>query len=147
MSELIIARSLDEALEVLAREPARILAGGTDLMVALRRARLAGDQLPPLLLDLSRVPELLRLELEGPRPFIGAGVSFQRLESDPGLGRRYPLLARAAASVGSLQVRHSGTLGGNAANASPAADGFCSLTARGAWAFLSSPAGRRELPL
>ena len=147
MSELIIARSLEHALEVLAGGEARLLAGGTDLMVALRRDRLAGREPPSLILDLSRVPELLRLEPEGQRPFIGAAVSFHRLESDPRLGRLYPLLARAAAAVGSLQVRHAGTLGGNAANASPAADGVCALTALGARALVASPAGEREMAL
>ncbi|MCA1989462.1 MAG: FAD binding domain-containing protein, partial [Desulfarculus sp.] len=117
------------------------------LMIGLRQARLEGQPLPELILDVTRVPELNRLELTGERPFLGAAVTFRRLETDPEVARLYPLLAKAASMVGSVQVRQTGTIGGNAANSSPAADGVSAITALGAVAILESPRGRREMPL
>jgi CO/xanthine dehydrogenase FAD-binding subunit len=139
--------SLAEALDLAARPGARLVAGGTDLMVGLRSARLRGEPAPPLLVDLSRAPELARVEPGGGRPFLGAGVTFRRLEADPGVAAAWPVLAQAAATVGSVQIRQRATIGGNAANASPAADGVAALAALGAAALLVSVRGERELPL
>jgi CO/xanthine dehydrogenase FAD-binding subunit len=116
-------------------------------MVGLRSARLRGEPAPPLLVDLSRAPELARVEPGGGRPFLGAGVTFRRLEADPGVAAAWPVLAQAAATVGSVQIRQTATIGGNAANASPAADGVAALAALGAAALVVSARGRRELPL
>ncbi|MEW5911984.1 MAG: FAD binding domain-containing protein [Thermodesulfobacteriota bacterium] len=147
MSRFIHAASLAEALAALASGQGRVLAGGTDLMVALRAARLSGGELPAELVDVAAVPELQQLELEGPAPLVGAGLSFARLAADPGVRARYPLLAQAAASVGSPQVRHRATIGGNVANASPAADGVTALAALGAVAVIASAQGQRRCPL
>lgn len=146
MSRYLAPASLDEALAALA-DGARIVAGGTDLMIALRQARLAGRPRPELILDVTRLPELNRLDIDSRRPFLGAAVSFRRLETDPLVAARYPLLAQAAAAVGSAQVRQTGTIGGNAANASPAADGVSAITALGAVALAASRQGRREIPV
>ncbi len=147
MSRYLAPASLGEALAVLAEGQARVVAGGTDLMIALRRARLRGQPAPDTLLDVTRVPELTRLDLDAPRPWLGAGLTFRELEIHPEVARVYPLLARAAASVGSAQVRATATIGGNAANGSPAADGVAALTALGAVAEIASPEGARLCPL
>ncbi|MFZ5587171.1 MAG: FAD binding domain-containing protein [Thermodesulfobacteriota bacterium] len=146
MSRYLAPVDLDEALAALA-DGAKIVAGGTDLMIALRQARLAGRPQPELILDVTRLPELNRLALDAQRPFLGAAVSFHRLETDPVVAARYPLLAQAASTVGSAQVRQTGTIGGNAANASPAADGVSAITALGAVAWVASARGRREAPI
>ncbi len=146
MSRYLAPDNLAEAL-ALRTQGARVVAGGTDLMIKLRQARLEGGPPPELVLDVTRIPELNRLELASERPFLGAAVTFRRLETDPGVAAAYPLLARAAASVGSVQVRQTGTIGGNAANSSPAADGVSAITALGAVAVLESARGRRELPI
>lgn len=146
MSRYLAPESLAEAVAIRA-QGARIVAGGTDLMIGLRQARLQGQPQPELILDVTRVPELNRLELDTERPFLGAAVTFRRLETDSGVARVYPLLAQAAAMVGSVQVRQTGTIGGNAANSSPAADGVSAITALGAVAVLQSPRVLRELPL
>lgn len=147
MSRFAQPASLDEALEAQTQAGAQVLAGGTDLMVTLRKARLSGGQMPMVLVDVSRLPELHRLELAGGAPYLGAGLTFRFLESDPLVAQRLPLLARAAASVGSVQVRTTATLGGNVANASPAADGLTALVALGASAEIASRHGMRTCPL
>jgi CO/xanthine dehydrogenase FAD-binding subunit len=146
MSKYVAATNLEQALEGLA-EGAKVLAGGTDLMVHIRRARLYGAWQPDFLLDVTGVPELQRLELHGDRPFVGAAVTFRRLETDDAVRRWYPMLAQAAATVGSVQIRNLATIGGNVANASPAADGLTALAALGARAEISSLNGVRYLSL
>ncbi len=151
MSDYLIPASLKEALEALARPGAgprvRVVAGGTDLMIHLREERKRGAGLPPTLVDVTRIPELNRLDLEAEKPFVGAAVTFRRLETDPVTARVFPLLARSASQVGSVQIRQTGTLGGNAANGSPSADGVAALTALGALAEIASPRGTRLCPL
>ncbi len=134
---------LKEALEVLAQPEVRIIAGGTDLMVQLRESRGRGEEPPGTLLDVTRIPELKRLDLESEKPFVGAAVTFRTLETDPRVAQTYPLLAQAAGTVGSVQIRQTGTLGGNAGNGSPSADGVAALTALGAVAEIVSPRGTR----
>ncbi len=115
--EIIRPAGLDEALDALAAHPrALILAGGTDLMV---QANYTGLR-PEVVVAVRRIPELQRLE-EG---FIGAGCTWARLEQAP-----WPALAQAARTVGSPQIRHAGTLGGNLGTASPAGDGLPFLAA------------------
>ena len=143
MSRFVAARSVNEALAAMAEEGAHVLAGGTDLMPRLRRARLAGEPLPDVILDITGISELGRLDLGRERPYIGSAVSFRRMESDPLITRECPILAQAAATVGSVQVRQAATIGGNVANASPAADGVTALVALGARAEIASVRGRR----
>ena len=102
-------------------ENARIMAGGTDLMIHLRPARTSLQGLPDVLVDVTRLPEMNRLELDGDAPYIGAAVTFRHLETDPLVASRFPVLAQAASTVGSVQIRQMATIGGNVANASPAA--------------------------
>lgn len=146
MSRFVAARSLDEALEELAGG-ARIIAGGTDLMVGLRSVRLAGEDPPATLLDVTGLPELNRLDLSSSTPFIGAAITFRRLETDHTTRAQYPILAQSAATVGSVQIRNQATIGGNVANASPAADGVTALVAQAARARIASPKGSRLVPL
>ncbi len=126
--------SLDEALDVLEAHPeATVLAGGTDLMVQVTYAHLR----PPAVVAVRRLRELADM---GDR-FIGAGVTWSRLERGP-----WRALAEAARTVGSPQVRNAGTLGGNLGTASPAGDGLPYLAAVDARVELVSRAnGRRTL--
>ena len=145
MTDYLIPDTLDQALEALGRENARIMAGGTDLMIHLRPARTSLQGLPDVLVDVTRLPEMNRLELDGDAPYIGAAVTFRHLETDPLVASRFPVLAQAASTVGSVQIRQMATIGGNVANASPAADGMTALTALGARAEIASPSGKREI--
>ena len=147
MSDYAIPLNLAQALEALTRPGARVVAGGTDLMVQLREQRKRGAEPPATLIDVTRIPELNRLEPDSDKPFVGAAVTFRTLETDPKTTRVLPLLARAASQVGSVQIRQTGTLGGNAANGSPSADGVAALTALGAVAEVASLRGTRLCPL
>lgn len=127
--EVLRPHSLDEALDALDTCPgAIILAGGTDLMV---QANYLGLR-PEVVVALRRVPELRQIE----GSFIAAGVTWARLEQAP-----WPALAQAARTVGSPQIRHAGTLGGNLGTASPAGDGLPFLAAADAAVEVASRAG------
>ena len=147
MSEFVTPRTLGQALEAMDRPGAKPLAGGTDLMIALRKAVRAGETPPELIVDLSRVPEMQEFLPEAKEPYLGAGLTFRFLENDPVTASVFPLLARAAATVGSVQVRQTATIGGNVANSSPAADGMSALCALGARAEIVSSGGTRFCPI
>ncbi len=133
-----------EALRQLARTPTALpLAGGTDLMVAWNLGVLNGRAV----LDLSRLGEWTRI-VNGTRSLrIGSLVTYAALQRHPGILRRFPLLAEAAATIGGVQIQARGTIGGNIANASPAADTFrrCWSTTRAS--HLASASGRRVVPI
>jgi CO/xanthine dehydrogenase FAD-binding subunit len=127
--EVVHPSSLDGALDALAAHPgAVVLAGGTDLMVLVNCFGLR----PEVVVAVRRIPELR--EIDG--SFIGAGVTWARLEGAP-----WPALAQAARTVGSPQIRHTGTLGGNLGTASPAGDGLPFLAAADAVVEVASRAG------
>ncbi len=132
--DVILPRHLDEALAATAADPgATILAGGTDLMVSVNYHGLR----PAGVIGIRRVAELQ--EWEG--PFIGAGVTYRRLESGPIVA-----LAEAARTVGSPQIRSAGTLGGNLGTASPAGDSLPFLAAVDAAIVLRSTTDERVVP-
>ena len=123
-------------------EDAELLAGGTDFMVEVNH----GHRRPTRVVSLHRVEELRRWTRDGDRLIIGAGVTHATLEGEPFL-ELVPVLAQAARTVGSPQIRNAGTIGGNLATASPAGDTLPPLAALGATVTLAGPAGRRTLDL
>jgi CO/xanthine dehydrogenase FAD-binding subunit len=134
--------SLSEALELRAAHPEAVaMAGGTDLMVDLNfdRAR------PPAVLDLTRVPELCEWSLQDGDVRVGAGVTYTRIMTE--LADRLPGLAVASRTVGSLQIRNRGTVGGNLATASPAGDALPPLYTADAVVELASTRGTRRVPV
>jgi CO/xanthine dehydrogenase FAD-binding subunit len=145
---LIAPLSLDDALGALHEHPdALVLAGGTDLMVEINAGRraLTGDE---TVLAVNRVAEL-RGWSHDPRTRslrIGAGVTYRELEGPP-LADLVPALAQAARTVGSPQIRHAATIGGNLATCSPAGDGLPVLAALDAAVELRGPDGIRTLPV
>jgi len=139
------AQSIAEAIELL-NEPdlsSRPLAGGTDLMVYLRLEKPWFDRL----VDISQIPELKVIEQQNGQVKIGSGVTFtQAAQSEP-LRQVAPLLVDACQSVGSLQIRNLGTLGGNVVNAAACADSLPPLVCLGAVAHLQNADGERRLPV
>ena len=140
---VIIAKSVNEACDVLAENPATtVLAGGTDLMVQVNR----GAKSLESVLDLSRILELKKWSIEGSEIVLGAGISYTDL-TNPQLAKLVPALAQAARTVGSPQIRNAGTLGGNLATASPAGDTIPALVAMDAFLKLKSSTETREVSM
>jgi len=113
-------RDLAAALDRMAREPGawQPLAGGTDLMVLLEAGKLPQRRF----LSIWKLPELRGIEVTPEHVTLGALTTYTEIQRDEILGREFPLLARAAAETGGIATQNRGTLGGNIANASPAAD-------------------------
>ncbi len=97
----------------------RFLAGGTDLVIAIKEKGLK----PKYVIDLKKIPALsgIRQEPDG-AIVIGALTTMREVETSPVICKRFPFLARSAAEVGSIQIRNRATIGGNMANATPSAD-------------------------
>jgi len=130
MTEVRSPSTMDELVAALAQATprTRLLAGGTDLVRALR----GPEEEPDVLIDLSCLDELKAVRLDGETLQVGALATFQQLQWDPLAREHAYCLSLAAAQVGSAQIRNAGTIGGNVANASPCADGVTALTVLGA---------------
>lgn len=138
-------QALSETFALLDAEPeARLLAGGTDLLVGVRK----GTVVSSLLIDLKRVAELAGgiSEVEGALR-IGANTVLTDVINDRRVQETYPALVAAARVVGSIQIRNRATLVGNLCNASPAADIAPPLLVLGAILEVAGPHGRRRVPL
>ncbi|HYJ24287.1 MAG TPA: xanthine dehydrogenase family protein subunit M [Acidimicrobiia bacterium] len=137
-------QSLGEASDLLRKDDSVALAGGTDLLVALRHRAVR----PALVVDLKSVSDIAEgIEVEGDRLRIGGRVVMSRLTRNQHVGRHFPALAQAAAVVGSVQIRNRATLAGNLCNASPAADTAPALLAYGATVIASRPDTTRSIPV
>lgn len=138
-------KTLQEACHLLweACGKAKVIAGGTDLVIGLRN----GDQNPQLLMDITNLKELRGIEESYGTLSIGAAVSHSEIASSP-LVRQYGnVLSDAASEIGSPQIRNLGTIGGNIVNASPAADTLPPLLVLDATGKVASQEGEREVPV
>ncbi|HEU5150151.1 MAG TPA: FAD binding domain-containing protein [Iamia sp.] len=142
MADVLLPTTLAELVAARADDPtAMLLAGGTDLMVAVN----AGWTAPRSVIALRRVDELAGVRVEGDEVVVGAGTTYRRLLA-PDVAPLVPALAQAARTVGSPQIRAAGTIGGNIGTASPAGDTLPVLVAAGATVALAGPDGARSLP-
>lgn len=137
--------SLEGAVALLAAAngEARVLAGGTDLLVQMR----ADVVEPELIVDIKRIPETRRVTEDNGGWRIGAAVTGAELKEHARLKTVWPGVVEAANLIGSTQVQGRATLGGNLCNGSPAADSVPALIAAGAVATLAGPRGKRDLPV
>jgi carbon-monoxide dehydrogenase medium subunit len=137
--------SIDETLQLLAHYEgrARLIAGGTDLIIELQE----GTHDVECLVDVSRIPGLDRIEQDGDWIQLGPNVTFRQIKESALLRERARVLAEAAATVGALQIQTMATLAGNVANAMPAADGSVALIALDAEAEIADGRGREWRPL
>jgi CO/xanthine dehydrogenase FAD-binding subunit len=119
VEQYVVPQSVEEATEVLAGGDVSVFAGGTDLMV---QARLGAKTLRPVLMNIGRIPKLRGIAVEGGEVRIGALTTVTELLESDAIRAAAPVLSRAADCFGSPQVRNAATIGGNLANASPAAD-------------------------
>jgi len=137
-------RSVDEACGYLAEsDDARVLAGGTDLLVDIRN----GLRAPRLLIDIKPIDALDRLDADGRELKIGAAVPLNRIAEHHAVRLRLPALADAALSIGTYQIRNRATLAGNLCNGSPAADTAPVLLTLGAVLAVAGPDGQRAVPV
>lgn len=123
---------------------ARVLAGGTDLIIRLRD----GTVRPSLVVDIKRIAELRPgIDLRDGVVSISAGTVMTDIAADERVRRHFPALVEAVEVVGSVQIRNRATLAGNVCNASPAADAVPPLLVYGASLVIAGPRGQRRLPL
>lgn len=141
--DLRVPVSLDEALRWLAAEPGawRPFAGGTDLMVLLEAGRLAHQRF----ISLWHLPELRGIEMSADYLTLGALTTYTEVQRHPVLRAEFPLLCAAAGVTGSIAIQNRGTIGGNIANASPAADSLPALLVYEAELELIAASGARRV--
>jgi CO/xanthine dehydrogenase FAD-binding subunit len=142
--KLISPAGLPDALGVLAGEPGvwQPFAGGTDLMVLLESGKLPHKNY----LNIWNLAELRGIEAADNHITLGALTTYTEIQSDPILRAEFPMLCQAASETGGLAIQNRGTLGGNIANASPAADSPPALLAYNAELELLSVRGSRWVP-
>lgn len=143
--DYVSAKTIDEAVAALASagEGARLLAGGTDLLVQMRTGRVK----PAAIIDLKRIPGLTEIEETADSFRIGAAASAASIAEHASLRTAWPGVVEAAGLIGSTQVQGRASLGGNLCNASPAADSVPALIAAGAVCIIHGRAGQREAPV
>jgi len=141
-------QSLVEALEYLNQygKEAKIIAGGTDLLIQLRNEddKLAGVK---FLVNLGSLPDLRQIKIDEDYISIGTLVNHAEIASSELIWAKVSFLSKAASMIGSPQIRNRGTIGGNLINASPAADTVPVMIALDADVILQSLTGSRKLPV
>jgi carbon-monoxide dehydrogenase medium subunit len=138
--------TLDEAIAAFAAagNAARILAGGTDLLVQMR----SGAVHPGVIVDIKKIAEMTRIEETADGGFrVGAAVSGMELAEHKRFGKVWPGVLEAVNLIGSKQVQGRASAGGNLCNGSPAGDSVPAMIAAGAIVTVQGPDGRREIPV
>jgi aerobic carbon-monoxide dehydrogenase medium subunit len=142
----VAPRTLDEAIGAFAAagSAARIMAGGTDLLVQMR----SGIVRPGLIVDIKKIDEMNSIEETAEGGFrVGAAVSGAALAEHSHFGKVWPGVLEAVNLIGSKQVQGRASAGGNLCNGSPAGDSVPAMIAAGAVVVIQGPNGRRELPV
>ncbi len=139
----VTASDLNDAMRLLASDPGwEPIAGGTDLMVLLNAGKLRGHRF----VSIRQLSELCGIEVTEQEVVVGAAVTYTAIREHPILRSEFPLLPLAASWTGGVANQNRGTIGGNIANASPAADSAPPLLAYGATLSLKSIHGERFVP-
>jgi len=138
-------KTLEQAIALLsgANGRAKVLAGGTDMLIQLRSGRAE----PELLVDIKAIPELRSIVPEPGGYRVGAAATCMELIENEVFAQTWPGIVDGVKYIGSVQVKGRATMGGNLCNASPAADSVPALIAAGAVVCISGPRGRREAPV
>jgi len=130
IKDYYVAKTIDECLEILQSHEgrARVIAGGTDLVLDLKNKKKETD----VLVDITRIAALRELHYDDPYVYVGAAVTHAEIAKSPIIQKYAPLLSKACGMMGSPQIRNIATIGGNIVNAMPAADGALALCTMGA---------------
>lgn len=143
LKDYTIVKTVDGALASLGQGNARVIAGGTDLMIDLESGKIKVDRL----VDINNIAELKKVELVDGQIRIGAAVTHQEVAQSSLIKERALALADASRTVGSLQIRNTATVVGNVINAQPAADAAVALIAFGAVAEIQDATGVTYQPV
>jgi len=145
--EFYAARNASDAVALLAQHgpKVKVLAGGTDLLADLKFA--SASHAPSVVVDISRADDLRGIEMTEQGLRIGALVTHTEIMRSPLIRDLFPALVDAAHTIGAVQTRNLGTLGGNLVTAVPSMDSGPTLVALDALVTIASPEGRRQLPL
>jgi carbon-monoxide dehydrogenase medium subunit len=147
--ELFSAKDSSHAVALLAQHSAsakvRVLAGGTDLMADLKFA--PASHAPDVVVDISRAEDLKNIAITDQGLSIGALVTHTQIMRSPIIREMFPALVDAAHTIGAVQTRNLGTLGGNLVTGVPSMDSGPTLVALEAIAIIAGPEGRRQVPL
>jgi len=145
--ELVTAKDSRHAVALLAQHSAsakvRVIAGGTDLMADLHFS----SHVPDVIVDISRAEDLKNIAMTGEGLSIGALVTHTQIMRSPLIRDMFPALVDAAHTIGAVQTRNLGTLGGNLVTGVPSMDSGPTLVALEAVVSIAGPAGRRQVPL
>lgn len=143
--EYFTATDAKHAVALLAQHaPARVLAGGTDLLADLKSSPVHA---PRTVVDISRAGDLRKIEVNARGLCLGALVTHSEIMASKVIREMFPALVDAAHTIGAVQTRNLGTLGGNLVTAVPSVDSGPTLVALDALVTIAGPAGRRQLPL
>ena len=139
------ALSAKEALKYLIEAEGNgvIIAGGTDLMVDFKEKKIN----PGMFIDVTKAADMLGISIEGDKIVIGAATTLTEIARSPIVRKYYPSLAKGAGTVGSLQIRNSGTLTGNVVSAQPAGDAAMAVAPLNPIFTVLSAEGTRELSM
>lgn len=144
--DYVAPTSVDEVLSLLANKngDAKILCGGTDLLVQLREGRRKAS----LVIDVKIIPELTQITFDPQTGLrIGAAAACHEICSDPNVSQLYPGLVDGIQLIGGVQIQSRASVGGNLCNASPAADAIPALIVHEAVCHIIGPSGSRALPV
>ncbi len=144
--EYSAAATIDEAVSLLARwgDRAKVLTGGTDLIVQLREGQREAD----MVIDVKKIPQLMESSYSREKGWrLGAAVPCHRIYEHAEVADAYPGLADAARIIGGWQIQSRASIGGNLCNASPAADSIPILIAYHATCRIAGPNGERTVPV
>ena len=144
--EYVAPASLDEAIQILTKhgESARVLAGGTDVIIQAREGRRDVG----VMVDVKHIAETMELSLAADGSLrVGAATPCAQIYGDARIAERFPALIDSAALIGGIQIQSRASLGGNLCNSSPAADSIPTLIALSATCEIAGPKGTRTVPV
>jgi carbon-monoxide dehydrogenase medium subunit len=143
--EYLEPKSISDAVALLAKYggDAKVIAGGTDLLVDMKKGRIC----PKCLISLNKTADLSYITEDERGLRIGARTTFSEVEESQVIRERYPLILEAAQAMGTVQIRNMATIGGNICNALPSADIPPALVALDAEVKIISQNGERFMPL
>ena len=143
--DFVSAKSIDQAVSILNEhgDRARIIAGGTDILVMMR----AGRRLADVVVDVKEIPELNQMTITAEGGLtLGAAVPCYRMYQNEAITSAYPGLIDSASLIGGIQIQGRATIGGNLCNAAPSGDSIPAVIALSGVCHIAGPNGTRQLP-